>query len=151
MRIAADAPRPVWDEFEFAVECVDWEIRSYYDTVTGEVLVTGPFEDDPGERERIDAEPARYLEIGQLDAPTELEWMRAFTATVGDAHLRHELERDLAARKPFRRFKDGLLDAPAERQRWFAFRDRQVKLWIEQWFDERELAVGAPPAWWTGN
>jgi hypothetical protein len=151
MRIATDAPRPVWADFEFALECADRELRSYYDTVTGEVCVTGPFEDDPGERERIDADPARYLEIGHLDAATEHGWMERFTEGVADPHLQAQLQRALAGAKHSRRFKNALLDAPAERQRWFALRDSQLKQWIEQWFETRDLAVGAPPAWWPAK
>lgn len=149
MRITVDAPRPVWDDFEFAIDCADRELRSYYDTVTGEVCVTGPFEDDPGERERIDGDPARYLEIGHLDGRTEHEWMARFSQGVDDERLRARLERALSGPKPFRRFKDTLLAEPGARERWFGFRDGLVKQWIEQWFEARDLAVGAPPAWWA--
>lgn len=127
------------------------EIRSYYDTVTGEVCVTGPFEDDPGERERIDEDPARYLEIGTIEAHEEHEWMERFTNGVNDGRLRWTLERALRGPKPFRRFKDALLSAPAVREEWFAFRGRCVKEWIERWFEERDLAVGAPPPWASGS
>jgi hypothetical protein len=147
MRIATDAPKPAWGDFEFAIECADRELRSYYDKVTGEVLVTGPFEDDPGEQERIDADPPRYLEIGHLDAETEFKWMERFTATVANVRLQAQLELALGGPKPFRRFKDALLSSPAERQAWFTFRDRHVKQWIEQWFEMHDLAVGAPPDW----
>jgi len=151
MRIAADAPRPAWDDFEFALECADLELRNYYDTVTGEICVTGPFEDDPGERERIAADPERYLPIDHLDSFTEHEWMERFTADIADPHLQTQLQRALRGHKPLRRFKDALLRAPAERERWFALRDRLLKERIAQWFETRDLAVGAPPAWWTGK
>jgi len=149
MRITVDAPRPVWDDFEFAIDCADRELRSYYDTVTGEVCVTGPFEDDPGERERIDADPARYLEIGHLDARTEHEWMTRFSEAVDDPQLRARLQRAIAGPRSLRRFKDALRPEPAARERWFAFRDGLVKQWIEQWFATRDLPVGAPPTWWV--
>ncbi len=149
MRITVDAPRPVWDDFEFAIDCADRELRSYYDTVTGEVCVTGPFEDDPGERERIDADPARYLEIGHLDGRTEHEWMTGFSEAVDDPQLRARLQRAIAGPRSLRRFKDALRPEPAARERWFAFRDGLVKQWIEQWFAARDLAVGAPPTWWV--
>lgn len=149
MRIAVDAPRPDWDSFEFAFNCADLELRSYYDTVTGEVCVTGPFEDDPGERERIDADPGRYLEIGHLDAREEHGWMEEFAAEeVADARLRDRLLRALVGRGSFRRFKDVLLSAPVERERWFRYRDRRFKRSMERWFVEHDLAVGAPPPWW---
>lgn len=152
MRIALDAPRPDWDSFEFALDCPDLEIRSYYDTLTGEVCVTGPFEDDPGERERIDGDPARYLEIGRIDSREEYGWMAQFAAEeVADARLRERLLRALDGRGSFRRFRDALQSAPDERERWLRYRDRNFKRSVERWFVEHDLAVGAPPPWWEAT
>lgn len=151
MRITPDAPSPVWDDFEHALECADFELRSYYDTATGEVCLTGPFEDDPGERERIDADPARYLEIGRVDAQSEHAWMTRFTEGVEDPRLQGRLEWALGGPKPFRRFRDALHAAPAVRAAWFAFRDRMLKQFIEEWFEARDLAVGTPPKWWAAK
>lgn len=147
MKISAEAPLPDWNEFEFAVQCADHELRCYYDTVTGEVHVTGPFEDDPGERARIDADPSRYLEIRHLDAHTERGWMERFIDSMTDERLQVVMWRALGGSKPFRRFKESLLEHPVERARWFAFRDGLVRAWIEEWFVERDLPVGAPPTW----
>ncbi|WAS96763.1 UPF0158 family protein [Nannocystis punicea] len=148
MRLAADAPTPDWDSFEFAFECADLEVRSYYDTVTGEVCVTGPFEDDPGERERIDADPGRYLEIDRLPLREQFQWMERFALEeVGDGRLRERLLRALGGRGSFRRFKDALLADPQERERWFVYHASALRQAIEQWFAERDLAVGAAPPW----
>ncbi|MCY1008314.1 UPF0158 family protein [Nannocystis pusilla] len=131
-----------------AFECADLESRSYYDTVTGEVCVTGPFEDDPGERERIDADPQRYLEIDRLPSHEQYQWMARFaTEEVGDVRLRERLLRALEGRGPFRRFKDALLSAPQERERWFAYHARALRRAIEQWFATRDLPVRAAPPW----
>lgn len=148
MRLAADAPTPDWDSLEFAFECADPELRSYYDTVTGEVCVTGPFEDDPGERERIDGDPQRYLEIDRLDSREQCGWMERFALEeVADELLRERLLRALTGRGVFRRFKDALLAAPRERERWFAYHSSALRRAIEQWFAERDLPVGTPPPW----
>lgn len=150
MRLAADAPTPDWNTFEFAIECADLEVRCYYDTVTGEVCVTGPFEDDPGERERIDADPPRYPEIDRLDSREVYQWMERFALEeVADARLRERLLRSLEGRGSFRRFKNALLDAPEVRQRWFDYHGRELHRWIERWFVEHDLPVGAAPPWWT--
>jgi hypothetical protein len=148
MRLAADAPTPDWDSFEFAFECADLDSRCYYDTATGEVCVTGPFEDDPGERERIDSDPQRYLEIDRLPSHEQYQWMARFaTEEVGDVLLRERLLRALEGRAPFRRFKDALLSAPQERERWFAYHARALRRAIEQWFAARDLPVRAAPPW----
>lgn len=152
MQIAVDAPTPSWEDFEFALECADPELRAYYDTVTGEVHITGPFEDEPGERERIDADPRRYREIDRLGSRETHEWMECFVEEeVGDERLQAELGRALVGRGCFRRFKDVLLSAPVERAAWFCYRDRLIKRAIERWFDDHDLPVGSPPPWWVGR
>ena len=95
MQIAVDAPVPHWDCFEFALESADPLVQSFYDTVTGEVHVTGPFEDDPGERERIDADPRRYREIGHLRPGEAFGWMGSFVEEeITDERLRGLLLRN---------------------------------------------------------
>lgn len=148
MRITPEAPTPDWDSIESALESPDPELRSYYDTVTGEVHITGPFEDDPGEREMIDGDPRRFREIGRLESGEEHRWMTRFAdEEVADGRLRGMLDVALHGRGCFRRFKDVLLSAPAERARWFAYRDRMLKAAVERWFTEHELPVGTPPPW----
>jgi len=49
--------------------------------------------------------------------------MEDFIETVSDPQIRRELAIAIDGRGAFRRFKDVLLDYPAERERWFAFRD----------------------------
>ena len=72
--------------------------------------------------------------------------MAEFAATVGNAHLRDLLEVALNGRGAFRRFKDVLLDYPAERERWFAFRDGQVRAAASEWLAENEIdATSTPP------
>jgi hypothetical protein len=152
MQIHLDAPVPQWDLFEHALECAEPELRSYYDTVTGEVHLTGPFEDDPGEREMIEADPARFIAIDHLPSHERFEWMARFAAEeVEDEALRGRLERALVGRGCFRRFKDVLLAAPEERARWFRYSDQLLKQAIERWFDEHELPVGVRPPWWPAS
>jgi hypothetical protein len=150
MRILPDAPVPPWDCFEFALECADPELSSYYDIVTGQVYLTGPFEDDPGEREMIEADPQRYREIQHLPPNERYGWMQRFARDeVADLDLQSQLLRALVGRGCFRRFKDVLLSAPEERERWFRYSDRLLKQAIEQWFIEEDLPVGTRPPWWS--
>jgi len=152
VQIALDAPIPDWESFEFALECADPLIQFYYDIVTGEVHVTGSFEDDPGERERIDADPLRYREIGHLRPGEAHGWMERFAAEeVSDEQLRGRLRRAIVGRGCFRRFKEALLAAPAERARWFDYRNSLLRRSIERWFVESGLSVGARPPWWTAE
>jgi hypothetical protein len=72
--------------------------------------------------------------------------MVEFAGKVGNAHLRDLLEVALAGRGAFRRFKDVLLDHPAEGERWYKFRDGQVRAAAREWLAENEIdATTAPP------
>lgn len=149
MQIVPDAPVPDWESFEFALECADPELSSYYDIATGQVYLTGPFEDDPGEREMIEADPQRYRKIHHLPPNERYGWMQQFAQDeVSDPDLQDLLLRALVGRGCFRRFKDVLLSAPDERERWFRYSDRLLKQAIEQWFVEENLPVGVRPPWW---
>ena len=72
--------------------------------------------------------------------------MADFVATVRNARLRDLLEVALAGRGAFRRFKDVLLDYPAEREAWFAFRDGHVRAAARDWLEEKGInPTTAPP------
>jgi hypothetical protein len=52
--------------------------------------------------------------------------MEAFIETVASRRLQERLWGAIRGRGAFRRFKDVLAGHPAERDRWFAFRDGRV-------------------------
>ena len=73
--------------------------------------------------------------------------MAEFTGTVRDAQLRDRLEVALDGRGAFRRFKNVLLEFPAERERWFAFRDQRLHAAAREWLAELRIEpTTAPPA-----
>lgn len=125
--------------------------QGFLDLRTGEVLlvpVDRPGEDDawPSDEE-LDAGVAagRFLVVEPLGARVEWDWMAEFAASVPDARLRERLERALAGRGAFRRFKGALLAAPAERARWFAHRDARLDRLAREWLAARGIEP-APPA-----
>lgn len=148
MQVSLDAAVPDWESFEFALESASPETQFYYDTVTGEVHLTGPFEDDPGERERIDSDPRRYREVDPLGSTAVHAWMECFVDGLLDTPLREQLRRALQGRGSVRRFKAALQAAPVERAAWFRYHQQRLQRSIERWFDDHEVPVGAPPPWW---
>jgi hypothetical protein len=67
--------------------------------------------------------------------------MEDFLETVSDPQIRRELGIAIAGRGAFRRFKDVLLDYPAERERWFAFEKDRMQQRVLDWLDE----IGVEP------
>ena len=65
--------------------------------------------------------------------------MEDFIGRVRDSRARDLLERAIAGRGAFRRFKDTLLDLPELRQAWFAFHDVRMKWRAIEWLADRGL------------
>jgi hypothetical protein len=126
----------------------------YLDTRTGEVLMVPvdrlDGEDDWPSDDEIDAglDAGHLLAIEPLGASVEYGWMAEFAASVGDARLRERLELALSGRGAFRRFKNVLLDFPAERERWFAVRDGHLREAARGWLEDQDIeaTTAAPEA-----
>jgi hypothetical protein len=141
-----------WDDLEMALTTNAGEFTCYLDVRTGEVQMVpadrlGADGDWPAEEE-IDAglEAGHLIHVEPLGSSVEYDWMAEFASTVGNARLRDLLEVALNGRGAFRRFKDVLHGYPAERERWFAFRDEHVRAAASEWLAENEIdATTAPP------
>ncbi|MBI4608358.1 MAG: hypothetical protein HY726_05050 [Candidatus Rokubacteria bacterium] len=149
------APRRVpvnWDDLEMALTSNAGEWTCYLDLRGGEVLMV-PIDrlgdDDWPSEEEIDAGLAagHVVHIEPLDSRVEYGWMADFAASVRDARLGDRLEVALDGRGAFRRFKDVLLDHPAQRQAWFAFRDERLHDAARDWLADHDIApTTAPPS-----
>lgn len=69
--------------------------------------------------------------------------MEDFVATVSDRTAAERLDRALAGRKPFRHFKDALLDFPALREAWFEFEHAEHARLAKEWCADN----GIDPEW----
>jgi hypothetical protein len=109
------------------------ESNSYLDTETGEILLTGDGTEEEAPQD-IDDNP-RYLWIEPIEALESFRIIEDFVASVSDTETAARLADALSRPKPFRRFKDALLDFPALRQAWFAFEAAahasQAQAWCE--------------------
>lgn len=97
----------------------------------------------PEERGFIFIEPLRSRE-SYMD-------LEDFTALVRDPRARDLLERAIAGRGAFRRFKDTLFDFPELRAAWFKFSDARMERRALEWLADRhivddETAEAAAPA-----
>jgi hypothetical protein len=140
-----------WDDLEMALTTHRGEWTCYLDLRTGEVHLhaTDGWADDEGTRpaEAIDAGLAagQLVWVEPLGSSIEYRWMVAFTETVSWRRLRDRLEIALRGRGAFRRFKDALDDAPAERERWFAFRDERLRQAARDWLAEEGIEPTTTP------
>lgn len=111
------------------------ETESFLDRTTGEILMR--WEDDP-EVDKIEAclaagPEGRYEPIERVPSHERFEVMVQFAESLPDSAMKERLFRALQQRKPFRGFKDALLDDEAVRQQWFAFERVAETQTAERW------------------
>jgi hypothetical protein len=140
-----------WDDLEVALTTNPGEWSSYLDLRTGEVHLRATYgwaDDVEGLSDtEIDAglEAGQLVRVEALGSSVEYGWMVAFTETVSSRRLRERLDIALGGRGPFRRFKNVLGDAPAERERWFAFRDERLRQAARDWLAEEGIEPTTTP------
>jgi hypothetical protein len=133
-----------WEELGFALTWRADEGRHFLDRQTGEVIAWTGADDLEHSEEDLDAGLAegRLMAIDPLPSSAEYGWMEEFVKTVAAADLRLRLDEALAGRGLFRRFKNVLAGYPAERERWFAFRDERVHEAAQEWLEENGIVAG---------
>lgn len=83
----------------------------------------------------------RYLAIPSTNSYEGYEDMEDFISTVKGVHLREKLEIAIQGAGAFRRFSDVLLGHPAERKRWFAFKDKRTDQRVMKWLESEGIDV----------
>ena len=71
--------------------------------------------------------------------------MEDFAAQLTDKHIQDKLFMVLNQRKPFRRFKDTLLDYPKIREQWFKYHDKRMIEYIREWLDINNIDAELSP------
>jgi predicted nucleotidyltransferase len=109
----------------------DW----WLDPDTGELEFRSAYfdeyDEDLDERELVHVEP-----IGSDEAYGDME---DFTERVRDPRARDLLERAIAGRGAFRRFKDTLFEFPQLRDAWFTFHDARMRRRAIEWLRDVDL------------
>ena len=124
------------DDFAEALEDHSYEHSWWFDTRTGEVVLwTDDFEEQ-GDR---DPQARRLLAIDPTPSHEGYEDTQDFIERVRNPQARNLLERAIAGRGAFRRFKDTLLDFPELREAWFRFHDARVEQRAIRWLLDEGL------------
>lgn len=124
-----------------------FDISHYLDCETGEVKIWG----DPmiSGRENDfdpDEESERYVEIPTRDAREGFREMEEFASGMTNEKARSLVTFALNGPKPFRRFKDALLQFPDEREKWFAFHNANLLEEAREWLDSLEIEYTEAPS-----
>lgn len=115
----------------------------FIDTKTGKLhlLSDGMWD---GEDVGSDFEPPEDCRrIDPIDTRESYEDLADFTALVRDPRARDLLERAIAGRGAFRRFKDVLSEFPDLRAAWFKFHDARLQRRAIEWLRDEDLITEA--------
>ncbi len=136
------------EEMILAMETRDPDVEHRLDRQTGEIV----FLCDPGladldeeRRERVEADPERYLVIAPISSSEGWRVMREFVDQLPDGEAREHLEAALHRGSPFRRFKDTLVGYPPVRQSWFRYHEQVLLETAQAWLETE----GIEPDWQT--
>ncbi|MHB8066618.1 MAG: UPF0158 family protein [Desulfobaccales bacterium] len=127
------------DELIMAFEDQNSEMQHFFDRQTGEILSIFTEEIDEEDAERLEAEPDRYLLIEPAESWVGFDIMNDFVETLPESKIQGELDRALRKNRPFRRFKDVLLNYPSVREDWFRFHEQAFIKIIKEWLKDNEV------------
>lgn len=139
-----------WVELETAFERNAPDTESYLDARTGEVVTLVDGQPETAElRSRVIAGGEGFIKIEPASSREQYKWMERFVATVTDEALRERLVIAIDGKGAFRRFKDVLLNYPAERERWFTYRGELLHWQIQVWMEREAIESSEPAPWGT--
>jgi len=134
-----DIGRVDLSEIAHALEDHSGETSWYLDPKSGELHMFSVGIWD-GQDVAEDFEPPAHLRrVDSLDSRESYSDLADFTERVRDPKTRELLERAIAGRGAFRRFKDTLSQFPDLRTAWFAFHDTRMERRVIEWLREEEL------------
>jgi hypothetical protein len=119
-----------------ALEDHSYDHSWWLDPETGEVELWSDYLEEAG---APDPETRGLRPIDPVPSHEGYEDMRDFIDCVRDPRARELLERSIAGRGAFRRFKDTLLDFPELREAWFPFHDARLERRAIEWLADAGL------------
>jgi yecA family protein len=133
-------------ELAAALEDHDRESTIYYfDSQSGEVVFLS--EDTRGVDKRWDVISKsidRFVPIEPMDSRKGYEIMEQFVAMLPPTRLREKLQWSLEGPKPFRRFRDTLLQDHSMRERWFEFHGESSRKIAIEWLTDHGIEPVEP-------
>lgn len=81
----------------------------------------------------------RFISIAGDSSHEGYQDMKAFIVTIHDRKLLEQLDRAINGRGAFRNFKDVLSEHPAERERWFQFKQERLHQRVLDWLESQDI------------
>jgi hypothetical protein len=137
-----------WTDLETAFERNSPDTESFLDLRSGDVVTVQQGAIDYSEqRAKVQVGGDQYLRVEPAASREQYRWMERFVASVTDEALRERLIIAIDGKGAFRRFKDVLLNYPADRERWFTYRGDLLHWHMQKWLEKEKIQPKEPPAW----
>jgi len=139
---AMDLPKIEKDQLIWALsDNSGWE-EYYLDLETGEIILSSMDEVlAEHEVEEEDLESDRYWYIDPIPSWEAYNFMVEFIETVENEELKRRLSIAINGRGAFRMFKATLYEYPEEQKRWFAFHDKKMEQYTDEWLENLSFAL----------
>ena len=140
------------EDIMVAMQTHDFDVSHYLDVTTGAILLVkdGMVNDLEGDiDDLLDEEPDRYRLVEPVESSTAYKVMEDFIDAlphgVAQTVLRHAIEKP----KPFRGFKDALVELTEAQDQWVEFELKAYRRYAEKWLQlegiEATLVLGLTP------
>ena len=116
---------------------------SYLDLDTGSLVVRLPDQPAPGETDKYNIEPERYLRIEPLSPSQQLALREMFLASVDDLLAHAALSQALAGRRALRSFHYALEQFPSACASWASYQSRVLQEIALDWLQENGLEAAS--------
>ena len=95
---------------------------------SGSVIVISSEEMQDESEEAVVPDDEEALPIDTIESGVQFRWMEEFIGTVHSIAAQNALRDALRHKRPFRNFKDALMEFPVLRKKWFQFEALKVKI-----------------------
>ncbi len=136
------------DDLVMAFDMNETEYTQFLNLETGGIAILSEMSDsfdengNPVEDPDIFEDSEKYLLIPGSDSNEAYRDMETFIETkVNGERLRSELRGALNMRRPFRSFKDVLMNHPKIDTEWFTFEEESTKKRIREWLTDNNLEL----------
>jgi hypothetical protein len=137
----SDAAKPLniqADELIMALENNDFTQQYHIDLQTGEIVFTSDYTDNeyiPDLEDELD----RYRLIDPVPSSVGFDVMSNFVDSLSPSEAREELAEALRRKRPFRNFKDTLINYPKLREQWFRFHEEAFIEIAKEWLKDHSI------------
>ncbi|MDP9938836.1 UPF0158 family protein [Ectopseudomonas alcaliphila] len=116
--------------------------ENWLDLESGKVLALPAEDPYSDERQQVELDPDRYIQIPNLDVPQRVAMRESFLFTLDDLHAHPLLSAALTGRRPLRAFDYEIESFPSIREQWQAYELKQLREYTLNWLYE----LGLEPA-----